>query len=247
MTAPPARFDLVGKEYGGRPVVQDVSFTVEPGRVVGLLGRNGAGKSTLIRVLLGLAAPTTGRAEVFGRPWAELPEAARRIGVATESMGTVPGTTGRQEMRIWARTLGIGRDRVDELLDFVDLTGDADRPVRRYSTGMKRRLALGIALLSDPELLVLDEPANGLDPEGVRWLRRTLRTMADQGRSVLVCSHLLAEVEQSVDDVVVLERSVRYSGPLTDFVPTGSTLEDAFFDAVGERSLPTGAEGVSHV
>lgn len=175
------------KRFGEVTAVDDLTYEVQPGRIVGLLGRNGAGKTTSLRMLLGLCRPTSGEAAVFGRPYAELPHAARRVGVSMDAVGPLPGASARRELTIWARTLGLPKQRVEEVLELVGLAdGAASRPVKGYSTGMKQRLALATALLPDPELLVLDEPANGLDPDGIRWLRGLLRGLADEGRTVLV-------------------------------------------------------------
>ena len=225
------------KRYGDVTAVQDVSFRVGPGRIVGLLGRNGAGKTTTLRMLLGLVRPTAGRATVFGRPYGKLPDAAHRIGVSMDGIGPSNAATGRADLRIWARTLGLGSSRVEEVLERVGLDGDAHRKLRGYSTGMRQRHALATALLADPELLVLDEPANGLDPDGIRWLRQFLRSLADEGRTVLLSSHLLAEVEQTADDIVILQRTLRYSGTAADLTGDGDvSLEDRFFDLVGPQS-----------
>jgi len=231
MTGPAAVCEGLNKSFGAVTAVQDVSFEVRPGRIVGLLGRNGAGKTTTLRMLLGLTAPTSGTATVFGRPYAELPGAAHRIGVSMDGIGAMPGVTGRRDLKIWAKMLGLPARRVDEVLERVGLGDRADRRIKGYSTGMKQRHALASALLADPELLVLDEPANGLDPDGIRWLRTFLRSLADEGRTVLISSHLLAEVEQTVDDVVIIQRSLRYSGPLSDLTRDGEVrLEDRFFE-----------------
>ncbi len=229
-----ARFDGVTKVFGGTTVVEDVSFDVRPGRIVGLLGRNGAGKTTSLRMLLGLTRPTSGRATVFGRPYAELPHAERRVGVSMDGIGALPGVTGRRDLSIWARMLRLPASRVEEVLEQAGLTEAADKKIKGYSTGMRQRHALAAALLADPELLVLDEPANGLDPDGIRWLRTFLRSLADEGRTILVSSHLLAEVEQTVDDVVILQRTLRYSGQLADLTADGTeSLEDRFFELAG--------------
>lgn len=222
------------KRYGDLTAVEDVTFTVGSGRVVGLLGRNGAGKTTTLRILLGLARPTSGSATVFGHPYAELPDAAHRVGVSIDGIGPSNAATGRGDLRIWAKALGISRARVDEVLERVGLADDAHRKLKGYSTGMKQRHALATALLADPELLILDEPANGLDPDGIRWLRELLRSLADEGRTVLVSSHLLAEVEQMADDIVILQHSLRYSGTAADLTHNGSvSLESRFFELAG--------------
>ncbi|MEV6378827.1 ATP-binding cassette domain-containing protein [Streptomyces sp. NPDC051773] len=229
-----ARFDGVTKVFGGSAVVENVSFDVRPGRIVGLLGRNGAGKTTSLRMLLGLTRPTSGRTAVFGMPYAELPHAERRVGVSMDGIGALPGVTGRRDLSIWARMLRLPASRVDEVLEQTGLTEAADKKIKGYSTGMRQRHALAAALLADPELLVLDEPANGLDPDGIRWLRTFLRSLADEGRTILVSSHLLAEVEQTVDDVVILQRTLRYSGQLADLTADGTeSLEDRFFELAG--------------
>ncbi|MET8611252.1 ABC transporter ATP-binding protein [Streptomyces misionensis] len=222
------------KRYGEVTAVEDVSFQVRPGRVVGLLGRNGAGKTTTLRMLLGLVRPTAGRATVFGHPYAQLPRAAHRVGVGMDGIGPSNAATGRGDLNIWARTLGLGRSRVEQVLERVGLADDAHRKLRGFSTGMRQRHALATALLADPELLILDEPANGLDPDGIRWLRQFLRSLADEGRTVLLSSHLLAEVEQTADDIVILQRTLRYSGTVADLTRNGTvSLESSFFELVG--------------
>ncbi|GCD44723.1 ABC transporter ATP-binding protein [Streptomyces paromomycinus] len=236
-------FRGVTKKFGTTTAVDNLSFDAEPGRVVGLLGSNGAGKTTSLRMLLGLARPTAGYATVFGRSYQYLPDAARRVGVSMDGIGELPGATGRGALTTWARMLGLPKGRGDAVLDRVGLADRADRKVKAYSTGMRQRLSLAVALLADPELLVLDEPANGLDPDGIRWLRDTLRSLADEGRTVLLSSHLLAEVEQTVDDVVIMQRTLRYAGPLSDLTSDGAErLEDRFFALVGD-----GTEGKAHV
>jgi ABC-2 type transport system ATP-binding protein len=222
------------KRYGELTAVEDVSFTVGSGRVVGLLGRNGAGKTTSLRMLLGLARPTSGRATIFGQPYAQLPRAAHRVGVSLDGIGPSSAGSGRGDLRIWAKALGLSRTRVDDVLEQVGLSGDAHRKLGDYSQGMRQRHALATALLADPELLILDEPANGLDPDGIRWLRELLRSLADEGRTVLVSSHILAEVEQMADDIVILQKTLRYSGTVADLTHNGDvSLESRFFDLVG--------------
>jgi ABC-2 type transport system ATP-binding protein len=243
-TVAAVEFRSLSKTFKKQTVVENLSFVVHPGRIVGLLGRNGAGKSTSLRALLGLVRPTSGEALVFGRPIEKVPDAARRIGFSMDGVGATPGATGRRDLRIWAAAQGVSDARVDEVIDLVELTGHADRPVKGYSTGMKQRHALATALLTDPELLVLDEPTNGLDPDGIRWLRGFLRGQADQGRTVLLSSHLLAEIEQTVDDVVVLQRTLRFAGTLQEFTENGRyRLEDKFFDVTGTEATPAPATG----
>ncbi|MEV3871951.1 ATP-binding cassette domain-containing protein [Streptomyces sp. NPDC049906] len=235
----------VSKRFGTHQALEDVTFALRPGRVTGLLGPNGAGKSTLLRILLGLARPDRGTARVLGAAPGTLPDAAHRIGVVMDAIGFAPRPTVRHQLRIAARALGLPDTRVDEVLDQVDLAGAAART--RYqacSTGMRQRLALAAALLPDPELVVLDEPLNGLDPEGIRWMRRLIEQQAERGRTVLLASHLLSEVEQTVDDIVVLRRTVLFQGSLDELVHQGAgRLEDAYFHLVEGRTaaLPTPA------
>jgi ABC-2 type transport system ATP-binding protein len=192
--------------YGGELAVDDLTFALEAGTITGFLGPNGAGKSTTLRLLLGLAHPTAGEALVFGRRYAELEHPSRRVGAVLESGDFDPGRSGRNHLRALALAIGVGSSRIDEVLELVGLRTAATRRVRTYSLGMRQRLGLAAALLGGPELLLLDEPANGLDPEGVHWLRGFLRQFAAQGRTVLVSSHILAEVAQTVDAVVIINR-----------------------------------------
>ena len=194
------------KRYGPVLAVDDLSFRAEPGRVTGFLGPNGAGKTTTLRALVALLHPTSGDARVLGRHYADLDEPIFRVGAILEANAFHPGRTGRNHLRTIAAAGGVRRERVDELLGLVDLAGAADRRVKGYSLGMKQRLALAGALLGDPEVLVLDEPANGLDPQGIRWLRDLLRSLAKQGRTVLVSSHVLTEMAQLADDVVIIAK-----------------------------------------
>ncbi|MFE9404851.1 ABC transporter ATP-binding protein [Streptomyces sp. NPDC006530] len=227
----PARFDCFTKTFGATTAVEDLSFALHPGRVLGLLGSNGAGKSTSLRGLLGLVRPSSGCATVFGVPYPELAHAARRVGVSMDGMGFIPYASGAGNLRIVARAAGVEHGRVAEVLDLVGLAPDAaGRRVKGYSTGMRQRLSIAAALLGDPELLVLDEPANGMDPDGIRWLRGLLRQLADEGRTVLVSSHQLAELEQTVDDVAILQRRLLFCGPLAELTGDGSRLEDKFFE-----------------
>jgi ABC-2 type transport system ATP-binding protein len=184
--------------------VHDLTFSVRRGAVTGFLGPNGAGKTTTLKMVLGLAAPSGGSAQVLGRPYAQLDQPARRIGAVLESTGFHPGRRGRDHLRILATALELPDARVDAVLDEVGLTGAGNRRVKGYSLGMRQRLGLASALLGEPEVLILDEPANGLDPEGVQWLRRFLRAFAARGGTVLVSSHQLAEMAQTVDDVVII-------------------------------------------
>lgn len=192
------------KRYGEVLAVDDLSFNLESGTVTGFLGPNGAGKTTTMRMLLGLANPTSGRATIFGEPYERLERPAARVGAVLEATDFHPGRSGRDHLRILIRAAGLAVSRVDEVLELVELEHAANRRVKGYSLGMRQRLGLAAALLGDPDLLVLDEPANGLDPEGVRWLRDFLRAYAKGGRTVIVSSHVLAEVAQTVDQVLIL-------------------------------------------
>jgi ABC-2 type transport system ATP-binding protein len=194
------------KRFGEVSAVTDLSFALEAGTITGFLGPNGAGKTTTLRMILGLAAPTSGRALVFDHPYAALPHAALRVGAVLEATDFHPGRSGRDHLRMLAQAVDVPDSRVDEVLRLVELSDAARRRVKGYSLGMRQRLGLAAALLGDPELLILDEPANGLDPEGVRWLRDFLRGLAAQGRTVLISSHVLAEVAQTVDRVLIVTR-----------------------------------------
>jgi ABC-2 type transport system ATP-binding protein len=193
------------KRYGAVTAVDDLSVRLQPGSITGFVGANGAGKSTTLRMLLGLTRPTSGTATIDGRLYAELPDPTRAVGALTDPDVFHPARTGRNALRVLGRPAGIDDRRVDELLDLVDLTSAARRRVGGYSTGMRQRLGLAAALLGDPPTLILDEPANGLDPIGISWLRGLLRGLADQGRTVLVSSHQLAELGQTVDDLILLD------------------------------------------
>jgi ABC-2 type transport system ATP-binding protein len=192
------------KTYGDQRAVDELSFTAPAGRVTGFLGPNGAGKTTTFRCLLGLADPTSGAALIDGCPYRELAVPRRRVGAVLESTGFHPARTGRNHLRVIARAAGLDVARIDPLLEVVGLSAAADRRVGGYSLGMRQRLSLATAMLGDPEVVVLDEPANGLDPEGVSWIRRILRIWADEGRTMLVASHALAEIGQVVDRVVII-------------------------------------------
>jgi ABC-2 type transport system ATP-binding protein len=210
------------KRFGQVVAVDQLSFAVRQATVTGFLGPNGAGKTTTLRILLGLVEPTEGTATINGKPYRELPDRTHRVGAALEAASFHPGRTARNHLRVRARAGRIDPARVDAVLDLVGLAQAADRRVGGFSLGMHQRLGLAAALLGDPEVLILDEPANGLDPEGVRWLRGLLRGLARQGRTVLVSSHLLAEVAQTADRVVVIDH-----GRLV----TQAALEDLISDA----------------
>jgi len=194
------------KRFGATLAVDDLTFTVSPGTVTGFLGPNGAGKSTTLRAILGLVHPDHGRTAVLGRPYGALEQPYSQVGAVLETAEAHPGRSGLNHLRVLAAAASIARSRIADVLDLVDMREYAGRRVKTYSLGMRQRLALAAALLGDPQVLVLDEPANGLDPQGIRWLRDLLRSLADEGRTVLVSSHVLAEVAQTVDDVVIIHK-----------------------------------------
>jgi ABC-2 type transport system ATP-binding protein len=213
------------KRYGGVTAVDDLSFSVREGAVTGFLGPNGAGKTTTLRMILGLARPTAGASQVLGRPYTQLDDPARAVGANLEVAGAHPGRSGRDHLRALAAMARIPVARVDEVLRLVELEDAAKRRAGKYSMGMRQRLGLAATLLGDPRVLVLDEPANGLDPQGIRWLRDFLRGMAAEGRTVLVSSHVLAEVAQTVDDVVVIHRGrLVEQGPVARLTSGGHVL-----------------------
>ena len=196
----------LSKRFGDVVAVDDLSFVAREGAVTGFLGPNGAGKTTTLRMLLGLVTPTAGSATIGGQPYGQLADPFRHVGAVLESTGFHPGRRARDHLRVLATAARLPLARVQEVLDQVGLAEASDRRVKSFSLGMRQRLGLASALLGKPEVLILDEPANGLDPEGVHWLRRFLRGFADQGGTVLVSSHLLAEVAQTVDEVVIITR-----------------------------------------
>ncbi len=205
-TSPAIEVTNLTKVYGNTTAVDDLTFTIEPGTITGFLGPNGAGKTTTFKMLVGLAAPTSGTAEVFGRPYGALSDPVSAVGAMLEVSSYHPGRSARNHLRLLAKTAGLSAELVAEMLDLVDLTRDADRAVGGFSSGMRQRLGLASALLGDPQLLLLDEPANGLDPKGIRWLRQFLRSLVyERGKTVFVSSHVLAEVAEMVDDVVILD------------------------------------------
>jgi ABC-2 type transport system ATP-binding protein len=204
--APAVVAESLSKRFGRVLAVDDLSFALAPGTITGFLGPNGAGKTTTLLMLLGLAKPTSGSALIFGHSYAELDEPGLRVGAVLEATDFHPGRSGRDHLRTLSRAARLPDSRVDEVLRLVELDAAAGRRVKGYSLGMRQRLGLAAALLGDPELLILDEPANGLDPEGVRWLRDFLRAFAAGSRTVLVSSHVLAEVAQTVDQVLIINR-----------------------------------------
>ncbi len=227
----------LAKRYRDVLAVEDLNFELEPGTITGFLGPNGAGKTTTLRLLLGLARPTAGEALIFGRRYHALEHPSHTVGAVLESGDFDPGRSGRNHLRALALATGIPVDRVDELLELVTLQAAANRAVRTYSLGMRQRLGFAAALLGDPELLLLDEPANGLDPAGVAWLRGFLRRFAQQGRTVLISSHVLAEVAQTVDRVLVINHGRLAATVGLDELAAGArSLEDVYLDLTAMKA-----------
>jgi ABC-2 type transport system ATP-binding protein len=235
-TGPAIQVTGLRKKFGREAAVNDVSFTVSYGRITGFLGPNGAGKTTTLRMILGLIRPDAGTAVIAGKPYSKLPTPAQAVGALLDAAAAHPGRSGRDHLRVLAAEAGIPGRRAGQLLEQVGLTHAARQRAGRYSLGMRQRLGLAAALLGDPEVLVLDEPSNGLDPQGVRWLRDLLRSLAAEGRAVLVSSHILAEVAQTVNDVVVISRGRTITqAPLGELLAArpGSTLEDIYLELTG--------------
>jgi ABC-2 type transport system ATP-binding protein len=238
------------KKYGGHLAVDHVNLTASPGRVTGFLGPNGAGKSTTMRVMVGLTPPTTGTATVNGRRFDELPNPGREVGVLLDASAQHAGRTGREILTLAARTMGLPKRRVGEMLDLVSLTGtEAERRVRHYSLGMRQRLGIATALIGEPEVLILDEPANGLDPAGIRWMRDLLRDFARQGGTVLLSSHLLHEIEVIADDLVLIGNGrIVADGTKAELLAAAGTLVRAAdpaalavaLDGAGVTTTPSG-------
>jgi ABC-2 type transport system ATP-binding protein len=227
---PVVRVSSLTKRFGDVAAVDEVTFSLERGTVTGFLGPNGAGKTTTLRLLLGLAEPTAGEALVFGHRYRDLADPARQVGAVLESDDFHPGRSGRDHLRALAIAADLPPSRVEEALELVELAPAAGRRVRTYSLGMRQRLGLAAALLGEPDLLVLDEPANGLDPAGVRWLRTFLRRFAAQGGTVLVASHVLAEIAQTVDQVVIIDRGRLAAISRLDELANGLSLEDTYLE-----------------
>lgn len=261
----------LSKHYGEVRAVDDISFSVRPGAVTGFLGPNGAGKTTAMRVMVGLTPPTSGVATVLGHRYADLPNPARQVGVLLDASAQHGGRTGREVLTLGALMMGLNRDRVDEMLALVGLTDkEAKQRLRHYSLGMRQRLGIAHALLGEPDVLILDEPANGLDPQGIRWMRGLLRAHADRGGTVLLSSHLLHEVEQIADELILIGRgkivaqghktellsgsgtrviaadpaglttAVQSAGLTVDQAPDGALLVGAEPDEVGRLALGAG-------
>ena len=218
----------LAKKYGKVRSVRKLTASIAEGKITGLLGPNGAGKSTSLRCLLGLARPTSGSATILGVKYKDLKNPVSQIGAVLDSRGFHGGLTGRQNLKVMAAAAKIKDSRVDEVLTLVDLGSAANKKAKSYSLGMKQRLSLAGALLGDPKVLILDEPANGLDPIGIAWLRGFLRTLADEGKTILVSSHQLAEMQSKVDDVIIINHGMLMAaGSMKDIIGEG-TLEDAF-------------------
>ena len=223
------------KRRGNQEILSGVSFKARPGRVTGFLGPNGAGKSSTLRILLGLDRATSGSALIDGLPFAELQNPLATVGAALDGFGAHRMRTGRAHLRWIALAAGLSRTRVEEVLEIVGLTNAVGKRIGNYSLGMGRRLGIAAALLGDPKILVLDEPVNGLDPEGIRWIRTFLRERAASGKTVLLSSHLMGELAETVDDVVIINRGkVVADGTLEEVIGTQSTLEEAFFALTSE-------------
>lgn len=226
----------VSKTYGPKTAVDGVSFTARPGRVTGFLGPNGAGKSSTLRILLGLDRATSGTALIDGKPYATLDQPLRTVGAMLDGASAVPERRGVDHLRWIAQSNRIPAQRIGEVLETVGLTDAAKIRVRKYSLGMKQRLGLAAALLGEPRILVLDEPVNGLDPEGIRTIRTFLRRYADQGNTVLLSSHLMGETAETVDDIVIINKGrIIADGTLDEITNGHESLEDAFFALTGSE------------
>jgi ABC-2 type transport system ATP-binding protein len=227
----------LAKEFGRATAVRDMSFTAPAGKVTAFLGPNGSGKTTTLRMVLGLVRPTAGRALIGDVPYRLLPHPRRQVGALLEATSFHPGRRAGDHLRVLAAAEAIPSRRVDEVLDQVGLAEHAGRRVREFSLGMRQRLGIAAALLGDPAVLLLDEPANGLDPGGHAWLRGLLRDLASEGRTVLVASHLLGEVAQTADHVLIVSAGqLRFAGPLRDIGDGNQALESAFLNLTGEAS-----------
>jgi ABC-2 type transport system ATP-binding protein len=238
----------LSKKYGGTTVVHDITFTARAGRVTGFLGPNGAGKSTTMRMLVGLTTPTEGTATINGRRFADLPNPGREVGVMLDASAQHAGRTGREILTIAQQIMGVPARRVAELLELVSLTGaEADRRVGNYSLGMRQRLGIAAALIGDPQVLILDEPANGLDPAGIRWMRDLLRGYANDGGTVLLSSHLLHEIEVIADDIVMIGNGqIVAQGSKTELLRAGGTVVRSQDMQVLERGLRSAGIATSY-
>jgi len=219
----------LSKAFGRITAVREMTFTAPPGKVTGFLGPNGSGKTTTLRMVVGLVRPDAGAALIGGAPYGQLARPRRSVGAVLEAASFHPGRRARDHLRVLAAAADVPDGRVDEVLDQVGLASSALQRVREFSLGMRQRLGLAGALLGHPQVLLLDEPANGLDPAGIAWLRELLRGLAEEGKTIVVASHLLSEVAQTVDHVVVVSAGrVRFAGPLDEIGATGTALETAF-------------------
>ena len=229
-------FKHLSKQFKEVLAVSDFSAQVLSGRVTGFLGPNGAGKSTALRCLVGLVTPTQGEALINGGPYSSLQDPIKHVGAVLDSRGFHPGLTAKQNLRIMASASGVDFSRISEVLDLVDLNDAANKRTKGFSLGMKQRLSLAIAMLGDPEILILDEPANGLDPIGIVWLREFVRKLASEGRTILVSSHQLAEMQNTVDDVLIINKGQLVAQGTIAQIRNGKSLEEAFLDLTLRRS-----------
>jgi ABC-2 type transport system ATP-binding protein len=238
----------ISKKYGSTLAVDDVSFSARPGTVTGFLGPNGAGKSTALRMIVGLTPASSGQATIFGSDYRELPNPAREVGVLLDASAQHPGRTGRETVRLSAQTIGVGIERVHEMLDLVGLNATAaNRRVGAYSLGMRQRLGLAQVMLGHPRALILDEPANGLDPQGIIWLRGLLRDFADRGGTVLLSSHLLHEIDAIADQLVLINRGrIVARGAKAELLPSPGTLVRAANQAALELALEGAGFEITH-
>ena len=231
--------------YGTFTAVDDVSFTAEPGKVTGFLGPNGAGKSTSMRIMVGLTNPTKGRATIDGSLYSDLPNPGRHVGVLLDASAQHDGRTGREVLTLAATTMGLPKSRVDEMLELVSLTpSEAKRRIKNYSLGMKQRLGIAHALIGDPKVLILDEPANGLDPAGIRWMRGLLKEYADRGGTVLLSSHLLHEVEQIADELILIGNGrIVAEGTKETILASQGTAGQSLVTALDNEALTVALKG----
>ncbi len=224
------------KRYGPETAVDGLSFSVQAGKVTGFLGPNGAGKTTTMKSMLGLVEPTSGAATIKGQSYGELSKPTKVVGALVEENTFHPGRTGRAHLRILATAAGLPASRIDEVLKLVDLEKAANRKVKGYSMGMKQRLSLAAALLGDPNILILDEPANGLDPQGIHWLREFLKNFASGGRTVFISSHVLSEVAQIAEEIIVIDKGQLVTQqPLNQLVKPGDNLEEVFINLIAKQ------------
>jgi ABC-2 type transport system ATP-binding protein len=237
---PPIVCRSLTKKFGKTTVVDDVSFEIAPGTITGFVGANGAGKTTTMRMLLGLVTPTSGEALIAGRSYRELTEPRQQVGAVLDGPGAYPRHTATNHLRILASASGIPRSRVPEVVERVGLAAHSGRKTGQFSLGMKQRLALAAALLADPAVLLLDEPVNGLDPRGILWMREFLRELADEGRTVLVSSHLLSELAEIAQRVIIIDRGRVVEDGTIDELTQGRSLEELYFERAGSLDTEEG-------